>query len=138
MDESLPTQDRPLRVMIYALDRRVREQVKAGVGPRLTADGPEIEWVDVATGPVVLDKVAREEFDLLILDGEAPKFGGMGLIRQIKDEVFNAPPAIVLIARQDDQWLASWSLAEAVVVYPLDPMEMHGAVVKVLAGTVAP
>ncbi len=136
MDENRQKLERPLRILLYALDRRVRDQVRAGVGPRLAAEGPEIEWVEVATGPIVLDKVHRESFDLLILDGEAPKYGGMGLIRQIKDEIYEAPPAVVLIGRRDDQWLASWSLAEAVVPYPIDPFVIHRAVVKVLGGTV--
>ena len=120
--------------MVYSLDRRVREQVRAGVGPRLSVDGPPIEWVEVATGPIVIDKVERGRFDLLILDAEAPKHGGMGLLRQIKEEIKNPPPAIVLIARPEDRWLASWSLAEGVVEYPFDPLELHTTAKEILVG----
>jgi hypothetical protein len=46
----------------------------------------------------------------------------MGLARQFKYEIDDCPPIIVLIARKDDAWLASWSLADGVITQPLDPV----------------
>ena len=31
---------------------------------------------------------------------------------------------VVLIGRRDDAWLATWSLADAVVTQPVDPAEL--------------
>ena len=38
----------------------------------------------------------------------------MGLARQAKDEIRDCPPTLVLVARKDDRWLATWSMADAV------------------------
>jgi DNA-binding response OmpR family regulator len=56
----------------------------------------------------------------------------MGLSRQLKNETKNCPPTLVLVARRDDRWLATWSLADAVVAHPLDPGELTDAVVRLL------
>ena len=71
-------------------------------------------------------------FDLLVLDGEAGKVGGMGLCRQLKDEIFQCPPVVVLTGRPQDAWLASWSYADGVVSRPLDPIEVQRAVAELL------
>ena len=47
--------------------------------------------------------------------------GGMGVARQLKDEVFNCPPVLLITARTSDNWLATWSKAEATVMHPIDP-----------------
>jgi hypothetical protein len=58
----------------------------------------------------------------VILDGEAQPTGGAGLARQFKYEIDDCPPIVVLVARRDDGWLASWSLADGVISQPLDPV----------------
>ena len=70
--------------------------------------------------------------DLAILDGEASPAGGLGIAKQIKDEIAEPPPILVLIGRRDDAWLAKWSRAEATVPHPIDPMELTDAVVTLL------
>ena len=40
---------------------------------------PLIDWIEVATPETVTTDVRRARFDLLVLDGEAAKVGGMGL-----------------------------------------------------------
>jgi hypothetical protein len=68
------------------------------------------------------------DVDLAILDGESQPTGGMGLARQFKYEIDDCPPLIVLVARPQDGWLASWSLADAVISQPLDPVTAAGVV----------
>ena len=53
---------------------------------------------EVATQPAVLTAMDRGGIDLAILDGEAVP-GGMGLCRQLKDEIFPCPPILVLTAQ---------------------------------------
>ena len=53
--------------------------------------------------------------DLAILDGEAVPAGGIGIARQLKDEIYKCPPLLVLTGRPQDGWLATWSRAEAAV-----------------------
>ncbi|MGI5187052.1 hypothetical protein ACQEVI_02780 [Promicromonospora sp. CA-289599] len=121
------------RVLLYSDDRTVREQVRLAVGPRLHAGSPDIEWVEIATPAAVVDKADNETWDLLVLDGEADQTGGMGLCRQLKNEIYECPPVLVLTGRPADTWLASWSLADGVVSRPLDAITVQEAVAKLLA-----
>lgn len=52
-------------------------------------------------------------FDVVILDGESTPVGGLGIAKQLQDEITDCPPVLVLTGRADDAWLASWSRAEA-------------------------
>ncbi|WP_425956874.1 hypothetical protein [Xylanimonas sp. McL0601] len=122
------------RILLYSDDRTVREQVRLAVGPRLRAHAPVIDWAEVATAAAVVDAADRERWDLIVLDGEADKVGGMGLARQLKNEVYECPPILVLTGRAEDAWLASWSLADAVAPRPLDAITLQSTVAGLLAG----
>ncbi|WP_029287812.1 response regulator transcription factor [Cellulomonas sp. HZM] len=120
------------RILLYSDDVDARAQVRLAVGPRLRHGDPEIEWVETATAAAVITTTENGGLDLLILDGEADKVGGLGLARQLKDEIYRCPPVLVLTGRPQDAWLAHWSNAEAVVSRPLDPIELQAAVAQVL------
>lgn len=110
----------------------MREQVKLALGRRIHPELPELTYVEVATGPMVIRQVESDNIDLAILDGEAAPTGGMGIAKQLKDEVDDCPPIVVLTGRRDDAWLAKWSLAEAAVQLPIDPIKLADAVVRLL------
>jgi DNA-binding response OmpR family regulator len=74
--------------------------------------------------------------DLLVLDGEAVPAGGLGLCRQLKDEIFDCPPVLVLTGRPQDDWLAAWSRADAAVPHPLDPVALAAAAARLLRARV--
>ena len=122
-----------LRVLVYSDDRSVRDQVAMALGTRPDPDLPAIEIVEVATAPHVMRALDAGGVDLAILDGEAAPAGGMGVCRQLKDEIFHAPPVLVIIARPQDGWLATWSRADAVVARPLDPVALATATAGLLA-----
>jgi DNA-binding response OmpR family regulator len=125
------------RIAIYSDDSSVRQAVKAALGQKLAADLP-IETMEFATADALRQYVDQTglkgevRVDLFILDGEAVPEGGLGVARQLKDEVFNCPPVIVLIARQADSWLAAWSRAEASLQHPIDPFALAKAATEIL------
>jgi DNA-binding response OmpR family regulator len=80
----------------------------------------------------VLFVVDNDRVDLAILDGEAQPTGGMGISRQLKNELADCPPIVVAVRRKDDRWLATWSQADAVIVHPLDPLTAAETVAEVL------
>lgn len=122
----------PLRILLYSSNSRTREQVRLSLGTRLDPALPELQFTEVATGPMVISLMDKGGFDLVILDGEASPVGGMGIAKQLKDEISDCPPVVVLTGRADDAWLANWSRAEAAVPHPLDPMQLARAVLGVL------
>lgn len=122
----------PLRILVYSDNPRTREQVRLALGKRIHPELPAIEYLDVATAPMVISQMDAGGFDLVILDGEATPTGGMGIAKQVKDEIDDCPPILVLTGRPDDAWLAKWSRAEAAVPHPIDPIRLTDAVVSLL------
>jgi DNA-binding response OmpR family regulator len=127
-----PEPEPTLRVLVYSDDRTVRQQVRAALGRRPASDLPALQYVEVATPPMVVSQADKGGFDLLILDGEATPAGGMGICRQLKDEIYRCPPVLVLVGRPQDAWLATWSRADAVVAHPIDAIALARTVTKVL------
>ena len=119
-----------VNVLLYSDDVDTRAQVKLAIGRRAAADLPPVAWLECATQPAVLAAVDAGGLDVLILDGEATPSGGMGLCKQLKDEIYHCPPVLLLTGRAQDAWLAAWSRADAAVPRPLDPV----AVAEALAG----
>lgn len=115
-------------VLLYSDDITTRDAVRAAVGRRPAKDVEVVRWHECATAPAVVTSVEQGSFDLIILDGEAAKAGGLGLSRQLKNEIFNCPPILVLTGRPQDSWLAAWSLADLAVPHPLDPIALTNAV----------
>lgn len=106
------------------------------LGKRLHPELPELTYLEVATGPMVIRQMDAGGFDLVILDGEATPTGGMGIAKQLKDELETCPPILVLTGRPDDAWLATWSRAEAAVPHPLDPIVLGRTVIGLLRAPV--
>lgn len=137
MYDSRVNESSRFRVLVYSDDSDVRNAVITALGTRPHPDLPAFEYVECATEPVVWQHLdyRRARPDLVILDGEATPAGGLGVARQMKDEVYEAPPVLVLTGRPQDAWLATWSRAEAAVPHPIDPLRLAEAVVG-LARTV--
>lgn len=119
-------------VLVYSHNANTREQVRLAAGRRPAADVPPVEFLECATLPAVLKALDKGGIDVCVLDGEAVPAGGMGVCRQIKDEVFNCPPVLLLIGRPQDAWLATWSRAESAVTLPVDPVEFPEALASLL------
>ena len=114
-------QERKLNIVLYSDDSTTREAITRALGSRVAADLPEHQIREFATAAAMrlyVDGIkpgAANAVDLYILDGEATPAGGMGICRQLKDEIFQCPPVLVLTGRPQDAWLATWSRADAVV-----------------------
>lgn len=128
----MPVSSDSLRILVYSDNIKTREQVMAALGTRLHPDLPELSYVEVATGPMVIRHMDAGGIDLAILDGEATPTGGMGIAKQLKDELAVCPPILVLTGRPDDAWLARWSRAEAAVPHPIDPLVLGQTVIGLL------
>jgi DNA-binding response OmpR family regulator len=121
-----------LTVLVYSHRPEVREAITTAVGRRPAADLPRITYLEASGIAEVLAAADAGSVDLAILDGEAQPTGGMGVSRQLKNEIDDCPPLIVTVRRRDDRWLATWSQADAVLVHPLDPIGAAGVVAQVL------
>lgn len=119
-----------LRVLLYSDDVDTRAAVRLAVGRRPASDLPRVEWTECATPAAAIMHMDAGNIDVAVLDGEAAPYGGMGLSRQLKNEIYNCPPVLVLTGRPQDAWLGAWSLADAAVPHPLDPVLLAQALAE--------
>ena len=132
------TAQKKKQIAIYSDDSSVRAAVILALGNRIAEDLPEHETHEFATGAALRQYIDRKsqdgtfKIDLFILDGEATPEGGLGVARQLKDEVFNCPPVLAITGRKEDAWLAAWSKVEASVIHPIDPFTLARTVAELL------
>jgi CheY-like chemotaxis protein len=129
-----------LKVLFYSDDAKVREHLRLALGTRPDQALPELSVEEFATAPALIarmDLAAKgQRVDLVVLDGEAVPAGGMGLARQLKDEIYQCPPLLVVTGRAQDGWLATWARADAVVSHPVDPVRLADVAVGLLRSRV--
>lgn len=122
---------RTCTVLLYSDDPAVRERMRLAIGTRPAPD-LVVRFVEAADHDEVVRLVDDMELDLLVLDGEAAPAGGIGIARQLKDEVPDCPPICVVIARAADRWLAAYANVDATLMHPLDPMSTGQTIAAML------
>jgi len=138
MSESGGSKERRYSIVLYSDDSSVRQAIFGALGNRVAPDMAEHVIHEFATGAALRlfvdgkKRAADKPIDLFILDGESVPEGGLGIARQLKDEVFNCPPVLVITGRKADAWLAAWSRAEANVLHPIDPFTLSHTVADLL------
>lgn len=130
--------EQPMKILVFSHRPEVRESIINAVGRRPASDLGRVTYVEASGIADVLLEMDSGGIDLAILDGEAQPTGGIGLARQLTDEIDPCPPIVVAVRRKDDHWLATWSRAAAVLVHPLDPLTAAETVADVLRTTRRP
>lgn len=118
-------------VLLYSDRPAVRDRIRQAIGVH-PAVGMTVKFVDAASYDQCIAIVDSTDVSLLVLDGEAQPAGGLGIARQLRDEVDDCPPVAVVIARTADRWLAAYAKADATLVHPLDPMTTGRTVADLL------
>ena len=138
MSQNEGARERKYSIVLYSDDSSVRDAVIGALGNRVASDMAEHVIHQFATAAALRLFVDSKKpgsdspIDLFILDGEAVPEGGLGMARQLKDEVFDCPPVMVITGRKEDAWLAAWSRAEANVLHPIDPFTLAHTVADLL------
>ena len=120
-------------VVLYCADKDRRKAIIEGAGRRVEKGAPPINWVETATAPGALTEVERLRPPVVVLDADVPKVGGMAVAQDIVNELELHPVIVLLTARPQDDWLATWSGADFTILAPYDPIEVQQALAKALA-----
>ncbi|MGH9226843.1 MAG: response regulator transcription factor [Acidimicrobiales bacterium] len=119
-------------VLIVSDAVTVRDEVKA------VLEDPGITARELTRGAEVRGEVERSAPDLVVLDLQIGKMGGMAtcLDLRLEEGAGRLPhvPVLMLLDRRADVFLAKRSQAEGWIVKPFDPMRLAKAVKAVLAG----
>ena len=129
--EPTGAQRRTYNVLLYSDKVEVRDRIRQAIGTR-PAVGVSVKFVDSSSYDECIKIVDTTDISLLVLDGEAQPAGGLGIARQLRDEVEDCPPICVVIARAADRWLAAYARVDATLVHPLDPFTTGRAVAAIL------
>ena len=103
-------------------------------GPRVTAQvttallGEDVTYMEVRTPQRALAVLAEDpSYDVLVADCDTHPTGGFYLSREVRIRVAagaQLPPVILLVAREQDAYLARWAEADAWVTKPVDPFDL--------------
>ena len=115
-------------MLLYSDDFTTRDAVRAAVGRRPATDVEVVRWHECATADAVISSVESERFDILVLDGEAAKVGGLGPGPPAEERDLRLPPDHRAHRSPAGRWLAAWSQADLAVPHPLDPIALTSAV----------
>ena len=138
-EHSAPAPAAPI-VLVYSDNALVRGAVRRAITPAPAADLAPVAIKEFATADALKEYFNdKGRADLMILDGEATPVGGLGLAREIKDEIYNAPSTIGIIGREADRWLATWAKVDGIVLHPIDPRSLARECAALLrTNTIAP
>jgi len=123
-------------VLLYSDDPQVRDRMRLAIGTRPATD-LTVRFVEASTYAECVRLVDDLDVAVLVLDGEASPGGGLGIARQLKDEVPDCPPTCVVIARAADRWLAAYARVDATILAPMDPITTGTTVAGLLRSRAA-
>ena len=120
------------RILIAADARWVVDDVAAAVS------GPDTDIVQLDNGPAVLPWLAEEDCDLVVLDMQIGNMGGIAVCQEMRLEEeagrMDRVPALILLDRRADVFLARRVDAEGWLVKPLDPIRLRRSIAALLGG----
>ena len=109
--------------------------VRHGLKEILADALPEASFCEACDGDEVLDRLAKVEIALLLLDINMPRLSGMDVLREVKLD-YPKTPVIIVSVQPEDQYATRCLLAGAAAYVNKDRAneELVRAVRKILAG----
>jgi CheY-like chemotaxis protein len=112
-----------IKVLLVASGQRERERLRLAL-ERLEVTGDEVQFLETGDGNDALVLAERERPDLVVVEVGVTPYGAFGIARDVKASPGTACPVIVVLERPQDDWLARWSGADALVSRPVDPFAL--------------
>lgn len=111
-----------MRVLVVSENEMERLRATTGFAAR------DVDIVEATTSREARERVVEQDFDVLVIDGDMSPKGGFSLLYELREggELRSeaTPPALVMLAREEDRWLAAWSGANEVMLKPVDPFAL--------------
>jgi DNA-binding response OmpR family regulator len=111
------------KILLVAAEPSHRERLRLAL-ERLEADTGEVEFLEAEHGYVAFVIAEQEYPDLVVVEVGVTPYGAFGLTRDLKALPEVACPVIIVLERQQDEWLGRWSGADALVHQPIDPFAL--------------
>jgi CheY-like chemotaxis protein len=112
-----------IKILLVADDPAFRDRLRLAL-ERLEATGEEVTFLEAANGNDAMVLAEAHQPDLVVVEVGVTPYGAFGLTRDLKADPATASPVIVVLERFQDEWLARWSGADALVNRPVDPFAL--------------
>jgi CheY-like chemotaxis protein len=114
-----------IKVLLVASDQRVRERLRLAL-ERLESGDPvdEVHFLETDDGNDAVALVEARHPDLVVVEVGVTPYGAFGIARDVKASPETACPVIVVLERPQDEWLARWAGADALVNRPVEPFAL--------------
>jgi CheY-like chemotaxis protein len=112
-----------IKVLLVASDERARERLRLAL-ERLEVTGEEVRFLEAGDGNDAMVLVEKQRPDLVVVEVGVTPYGAFGVARDVKASPETSCPVIVVLERPQDEWLARWSGADALVNRPVDPFAL--------------
>lgn len=124
-----------MRVLIVSEDPAERQRAASA----LELDA-HVDLVEVDSARAAYEAYAHDGADVLVIDGDLTPKGGFSLLYELRAaadlEGSEAVPALIMVERATDQWLAQWARADATLPKPVDSFALAD-LVRTLAAQAA-
>lgn len=128
-----------MRVLVVSEDPKERLRAASALTLRADAEVFEAATVDDARQWLVRE---GERFDVLVVDGDLYPRGGFAMLYALRGRFeldgVEPIPAVVLVSRDQDRWLANWAGASDTLRKPVDPFELARLVTSLEGAAVPP
>jgi CheY-like chemotaxis protein len=111
------------KILLVAAEPGRRERLRLAL-ERLEAGSGEVEFLEAENGDLALAVAERDHPDLVVVEVGVTPYGAFGLTRDLKALPELACPVVIVLERVQDEWLARWSGADAMVQRPVDPFAL--------------
>lgn len=125
-----------MRILVVSENPSERDRASSAL---TLIDGAVVD--EAAGAKQASERVRGADYDVLVIDGDLAPKGGFSWLYELRSATdldgVTATPAIVLTARPQDDWLADWARAQAVVRKPVDPFVLSAHVRQLVAPAAA-
>jgi len=111
------------KILLVAAEHGSRERLRLAL-ERLEASSGDVEFLEAGDGNVALAVAERDHPDLAVVEVGVTPYGGFGLTRDLKASPELACPVVLVLERDQDEWLGRWCGADALVNKPVDPFAL--------------
>ena len=128
-----------MRVLVVSEDAKERLRAVTALTLHGDAEVVEASTVDAARQLIIRE---GERFDVLVVDGDLYPRGGFAMLYDLRArcdlEGVDPTPALVMIDREQDRWLARWAGANDAILKPVDPFQLAARVAALEGAEVPP
>ncbi len=122
-----------VKALVISADPDVRRQLRVALGSAEQRMGEPWEHLEAANGIEGIALAWRELPEVVVADEIASGAGSFAVAKDLRGQDRPYPGSIVIVlAREQDAWLARWSGADAWLSRPLDPFALADTVVSLV------